>query len=201
MLWFALLGSLVNLGWFRTPSALLEKSHLAACCCGKEVRRPSLLPGSCFSYAGILWRESLWIVLLNLNFCFANVMRASGVYWWGKGVRGVESQQSIPTLSVPVVQSMERMGPWKTSLLSPVRGHKIWPALPGSVERTAPIPRHCLLGTAARWGGVFADFWWPPLVFCMDVRSAEAEHIPVINMTKNQPGITQAVPGMVWAFL
>lgn len=127
--------------------------------------------GAAFAYAGILWRWRLWIVLLNLNFCFANVMRTTGE---GRGQRnGRSAEYSNP--ASPCVPGMERVGPWNTSLPPPAGCEQ---------QRTQLWQPH--LGQLRGWGRAFGapSPQWPPLVLCMDVRSAEVKHIPVISMTK-----------------
>lgn len=65
---------------------------------------------------------------------------------------------------------MERVGPWDTSLPSPYPGCEQQPCL----------------GQLRGWARAFGvpSLQWPPLVLCMDVRSAEVKHIPVISMAK-----------------
>lgn len=152
-------------------------------CCGREARWPSLLPGAAFSCAGTHWRGRLWVVLLNLNLCFADVAR--------EGARGIPGQQSIPALPAPVV-------PWKPSLPSPGWGHKLQP----DSELTIVTRVTCQDSSHPQplLEGFLVFLPWPPLLHCMDVRSAEVKHIPVINMTKSNLELSKLVPGMVWAF-
>lgn len=106
-------------------------------------------------------------------------MRAAGVCRWGKGSE--ESWvSSVFQPCQPCVQSMGRVG-LKDIPAFPCAGHRPQPDQPrlGQLRVWLPSP--------ARWGRGFGvpSLRWPPLVLCMDVRSAEVKHIPVLNVTKN----------------
>lgn len=123
-------------------------------------------------------------------------MRASGVCWWGKRI----FQQSIPTLPAPGKGGTLQDIPAGHPCLPLCEGTskrqtQVWAASSGSSERmlpSQPLP-------PARLGRVFGVPLVAPLG--MDVRSAGVKQIAVINVTKNNPELSNLVPGMVWAFL
>lgn len=101
---FGILGQ--DFWWFRTPSALLEKSCLASyqssLLRGKKAERSSLLPGSCFLLCGNSFKGKVWgCAAVSLTFGIGNVMRAFGVYWWGEEaarvrVTGQSGEELVP---------------------------------------------------------------------------------------------------------